>query len=179
MAVTINGNGAVTGLTALPDSAMAVGSVIQVVQTTKTTAFTTTSSSATDVTGLTASITPSSSSNKILVTVSLGNFNNQVADKPAAINIVRGSTNVLVGDNETGSECTAMTTPRATNGAGAHIQLPFSYSVLDSPSTTSATTYKLQVFTTDGGTVSINRPGTRDSASGNTASTLIVQEVVA
>ena len=36
MAVVINGNGAVTGLTALPDSAMAVGSILQVVQTVKT-----------------------------------------------------------------------------------------------------------------------------------------------
>ena len=36
MAVVINGNGAVTGLTALPDAAMASGSVIQVVSTTLT-----------------------------------------------------------------------------------------------------------------------------------------------
>ena len=36
MAVVINGNGAVTGLTALPDSAMASGSVINTSSTTKT-----------------------------------------------------------------------------------------------------------------------------------------------
>ena len=42
MAVVINGNGAVTGLTALPDSAMAEGSVIQIVQSSTTTEVTNT-----------------------------------------------------------------------------------------------------------------------------------------
>ena len=65
MPVSINGNtGVVTGLAALPDSAMASGSIIQVVSTTKTDTFSTSSSSFTDITGLSVSITPASSSNK-------------------------------------------------------------------------------------------------------------------
>ena len=39
MPIVLNGSGAVTGLTTLPDSAMASGSVIQVVSTTKTDVF--------------------------------------------------------------------------------------------------------------------------------------------
>ena len=66
MAVVINGNGAVTGLTALPDSAMAEGSIIQVVQTLKGDAASTNSTSFSDM-GLSVTITPTSSSNKILV----------------------------------------------------------------------------------------------------------------
>ena len=75
MAVSINGNtGVVTGLAALPDSAMASGSIIQVVSTTKTDTFTTTAAitSPAAVTGLSCSITPSSSSNKILIMVNIG-----------------------------------------------------------------------------------------------------------
>ena len=68
MPVSINGNtGVVTGLAALPDSAMSSGSIIQVVSTTKTDTFSTSSSSFTDITGLSVSITPASSSNKILI----------------------------------------------------------------------------------------------------------------
>ena len=72
MAVTINGNGAVTGLTALPDSAMAEGSVIQVVSTIKKDAFTTnTSNNFVEVTGLNVTITPTSSSNKLFFQLDL------------------------------------------------------------------------------------------------------------
>jgi hypothetical protein len=155
------------------------GNILQVIQTTKTDAFTTTSQTAVDVTGFTAAITPSSSSNKVLVTVNLGTFNNQHELKRAMVTIVRGSTNVLVGDADTGHEVTAVMCTRSNSGDGNRVQIPFSYTVLDSPNTTSATTYKIQVFASDGGTVSINRPGTRDQYSGNTASTLILQEVAA
>jgi len=157
----------------------ATGKILQVVQATKTDGFITNSTSMVDVPSLSASITPSNSSNKILITVSLGSFNNHHALKRAALNIVRGSTNVLVGDADTGVEVTAITCTRSTSGQGGHIQIPFSFTVLDSPSTTSATTYKVQVYSTDGDYVSVNRPGNQDAYSGNTASTLLLMEVAA
>ena len=43
------------------------GSILQVAQATKTDTFTTTSTSFTDITGMTVNITPSSASNKVLV----------------------------------------------------------------------------------------------------------------
>lgn len=89
MAVVINGNGAVTGLTALPDSAMASGSVIQVIRTLKKDIFSTTVTSAANggtdglglynagavqVTGLTATITPSNANNLLIVDIFTGSF---------------------------------------------------------------------------------------------------------
>tara|TARA_Y100000992_G_scaffold187171_1_gene126679 strand:+ start:3815 stop:4363 length:549 start_codon:yes stop_codon:yes gene_type:complete len=75
MSITINGNGTVTGLSALPASAMSTGSIIQVVSTTKTDTTTETLAanavSANDIGGLQVTITPSSSSNKIILTCSL------------------------------------------------------------------------------------------------------------
>ena len=71
MAVTINGNGAVTGLTALPDSAMSSGSVIQKV--TATFAGATGSSDGNNTgsytdSGITATITPSSGTDILIFT---------------------------------------------------------------------------------------------------------------
>ena len=65
MAITLNGDGIISGITDYDSGD--VGRVLQVVTTTKTDTFTTTSSSLTDITGLSASITPASTSNKILI----------------------------------------------------------------------------------------------------------------
>ncbi len=51
------------------DAGLPAGAVLQVVQTTKTDTFSTTSTSFTDITGMTVNITPSSTSNKVLVLV--------------------------------------------------------------------------------------------------------------
>ena len=85
MAITINGTGSITGLTAggLPDASITsddiaagavtaakigyAGAILQVKQIYKQDTFTTTSTSFTDVTGLSLAITPSSASNYILV----------------------------------------------------------------------------------------------------------------
>ena len=74
MALTLSGDGDITGLAvgALPPNVIGTGAVLQVVQATKTDSFTTTSTSFTTPTGLSLSITPSSSSNKILI--SLNNY---------------------------------------------------------------------------------------------------------
>jgi len=73
MPVSINGQtGAVTGLAALPDSAMSSGSIIQVVQTVKKDSFSTnTYNNFVEITGLNATITPTASTNKLLIQVDL------------------------------------------------------------------------------------------------------------
>ena len=75
MSITINGNGTVTGLSALPASAMSTGSIIQVVSSTKTDQTNETLAagavSSSDISGLQVTITPSSSSNKIILTCTL------------------------------------------------------------------------------------------------------------
>ena len=96
MAVTINGNGAVTGLTALPDSAMASGSVIQTVEGSTNTEVTSSSTSFID-SNLSASITPSSTSSKILVLVNQAYAPQR--DSGSGVNgrliLVRDSTTIL------------------------------------------------------------------------------------
>lgn len=156
------------------------GTVIQVVQSTATAVFTSTAVSTwTDITGLSATITPSSSSNKILITVSsymyiiAGLVNNQ----EGMFQIVRGSTPIQLGD-ASGSRtvCTGIVDSVASNFSA----IPITYSYLDSPATTSATTYKIQGYMNSSVTGwGINR-GQGDTNSANSprsASCIILQEV--
>lgn len=164
------------GKVAFPNTS--TGKILQAVTTTKTDTFSSTSSSFTDLTGMSVSITPSSTSSKILVSFSLGCFQNGTAGSRAFLTIVRDSTNILIGDAATGHECTYAVCTRSANND--HIQIPVSGQVLDSPSTTSATTYKLQCSVgNDGGTMTLNRPNTADAQSGNAASSITVMEIAA
>lgn len=137
MAVTIRGSGQVP---------------VQIVQTVKTDTFTTTSALPTfvDVTGLSATITPTSSSNKVLVTVT-GTLGVGNPSYPTAVNLVRGSTSIAIGDARGSSaRCCAGVQLPGTSGGGI-----FSVTFLDSPATTSATTYKLQLAVESGSTALI------------------------
>lgn len=112
------------------------GHVIQVVQATYATETSSTSSSYGD-TGLTLNITPSNSSNKVLCIVSLGSsgvINSSGADARGRFKILRGSTDVHLVDVRS-----------YDYGNSGSIQFtPGCITFLDSPATTSATTYKLQ-----------------------------------
>ena len=140
------------------------GGIIQVKMGTFTGKFNTASSTMVD-SGLSVTITPKFNTSKILVQVSLGSLSNNERYKRAFMNIVRGSTNVITGDAATGHEVTAALNSRSADDN--HIQIPVSFMVLDSPATTSATTYKVQ----------LSRGA--DSYAGNAASTIIVMEVSA
>lgn len=116
------------------------GKVLQVVTATDSAGLSSSSSTYVD-TGLTASITPSSTSNKILVVATMGTFGADAASpQGATIRLVRGSTELMY-----------------SAGLGAHPTITYiytagpSFSYLDSPSTTSSTTYKTQ-FKSDSGT---------------------------
>ena len=109
--------------------------IVQIVQSTYTTETNSSSSTYAD-TGLTATITPTSSSNKILVllTHSACRKANSTNDTFMAMKLVRSGTDIA----------------QVTDYAGAstdHKELYFgniSYSYLDSPATTSSRTYKTQ-----------------------------------
>ena len=113
------------------------GSILQVVQTIKTDSFTTTSTSFTDVTGLSVSITPSSTSSKILVIANVP-FARDGTGSDAWVRLVRDST--IIGNGNSGYFGQA---------AGQYGLDPSTASriCLDSPATTSAVTYKIQVAT--------------------------------
>jgi len=119
------------------------GGIIQVVQTVKTDTFSNNNTTTfADITGLSASITPRSSSNKILIhyNVASSMVNGGYGFH---IRLVRGSTNIALGD-ASGSVIQGTTSSYSASGAANY---PVYYQVcnfLDSPATTSATTYKLQ-----------------------------------
>lgn len=121
--VTPTISGTVTGLSA---ASLPAGSVLQVVQVSYNTEFSTTSSTFADI-GLSASITPSSSSNKVLVFYSIGYL---IQDTNlAGIQLLRGAT-IL------------QSSVRAAASSAHASYMHNEY--LDSPSTTSSVTYKIQ-----------------------------------
>ena len=168
---------AVTG-TVLTDTSPKAGNVIQVVSTTKTDVFTTTSTSFVDVTGLSASITPTSSSSKIMVCVSFCISANSAAGYPIA-RLLRGSTVIYAGD-AAGSRTPALTTATGFGSDGGFI-IPYSAQFLDSPATTSSTTYKVQALQTAGNTTRIGATGADNDTSAfvRTASSIVLMEIAA
>jgi len=155
------------------------GKILQVVSTVKTNTFSaSTNNTFTDVTDLSASITPSSSSNKILIFASIQG--GATANGIGLIRLVRNSTAISVGDSA-GSRNLA-STGIDTNNASADLILAGNIMHLDSPATTSSTTYKIQVNTGDtGGTIYVNRSSSDTDSLyiGRYASNIILMEVSA
>jgi hypothetical protein len=117
------------------------GKVLQVVQGTTTTQTTIASTSDTD-TGITATITPSSATSKILVIVNglFQSYRGSLATNQQSVKakILRAATTIVSNNNDYVSTFTA----------GGTFELnfkgPYAQTYLDSPATTSATTYKVQ-----------------------------------
>jgi hypothetical protein len=140
------------------------GTVLQVVSVTKTDTFTMSSSTFTDVTGLSVSITPRSSSSKILVNINVSGGGTPGFSALIA-RLMRGSTPIAIGDAAGGRP---RTTIGNTPGFGDTSAVPNgSFSFLDSPATTSPLTYTVQIANNGGSQiVYINRsPADTDNAS--------------
>ena len=168
-------NTSISNVTSLP-AAISTGKVLQVVSTHKSDAFTTTSTSFTDITGLSVTITPSSSSNKILVSYDITGSEDVDANR-FYLRLLRGAT-VIGGGDSAGSRFSGI------GGFGTHNNTIQSGNVsgtfLDSPSTTSATTYKIQCSCTAGGNTGfINRTESDSDESGQirSASNITVYEI--
>ena len=154
--------------------------ILQVVSTTKTDTFSTSSSTLTDITGLSVSITPSSSSSKILVIAYInGVIDTGSSSYGGRLQLVRGSTNIAQGDAADSRQV-------GTGHLGGQDSWPFFQSTtityLDSPSTTSSTTYKIQCAHTQSRTIQINTAdGDQNSSTFGlrTVSTITVMEVAA
>ena len=130
------------------------GGIVQVIQTIKKDQFetsTTVGSGYADITGLSATITPKFSTSKIMVEAHIYNSNNNAVN---FFRVLRGSTFIEQ--------------PSGTSSGGANYNAHgFSYfdhqfqdtcviKILDSPATTSATTYKIQTACTSN-VVTINQ----------------------
>lgn len=165
----------------IPSAALPTGSVLQVASTTKTdtTSFASANTNTfVDITGMSVTITPTSATSKIFVM-----FTIQVSQSTTAsvhVRLVRDSTAISIGDSASNRlRDTVFTRPAST---------PYDYdsqnlaaNFLDSPSTTSATTYKLQATlgSSYNGTFYLNRVKLDDDQdyTTRTASTITVMEI--
>ena len=159
------------------DTLSRAGNILQVKQTVKLDAFSTTSTTAVDVTGLSVDITPTSSSNKVLVTVSIALSSNQSNNYTYGI-LKRGSTQLAEASAANNRLRPTFVAYNINEGSTEHRVFTF----LDSPNTTSATTYKMQVQCSSSGNAYVNRSH-RDldqvSIDARTSSTITVMEVAA
>ena len=194
MALILRGNGLVEGLNVTTDNLSSTldfssknitlptgvgGKIIQVVQTTKTDTFSTQSTTPVDITGFSVSITPSSTSSKILVScdtyLSNSGYNGYVF-------LLRDSSQIFVGD-AAGSRPAIS---GCVGGYGAAAAMVYSLnsaaiSYLDSPNTTSQVTYKLQMSSYAANHISyMNRTHSDRDTSGyeaRVASSITVMEI--
>ena len=187
MSITINGYGTISGISAggLPAGTVTSatlasgvgGKVLQVKSVTKTdAAFSTTSTSYTDVTGLSVAITPTSSNSKILVSANIHGIGD--GSTQAYFRFMRDSTPICLG-TDVGSRVSA--TLGSLHFDQANDVNSCSQTFLDSPSTTSEVTYKIQCQTQGSGTIYVNRSNTdaNNATSGRFTSSLTVTEVAA
>jgi len=156
------------------------GKIGQVVQDVKTDTFSTTSSASNPsaISGLSAAITPSATSSKILVMVNIG-FVGQNGGHHMSFFLRRGSTNIHIGD-------AASNRPRATFGTGengvSYVGKAQSMAFVDSPSSTSEQTYTVFVGGNDTAAIYINRSAQDadgQNEEGRFASSIILQEILA
>ena len=157
----------------------ASGGVIQVVNSVFDTKYNTSSHTTYTDTGLSASITPTRSDSKILALISVGGVVARLGGfhQEPDLKLVRGSTDVAEFHNIMKEGGNNFWIPR--NGDTAR----FTKTVIDSPATTSSTTYKIQVRgnTSTSGTmiVGINAVGggNYENSEGGGGSSLCLMEI--
>ena len=173
---TANGSGTIAlsnQLSGMTSASVPAGSVLQIVSAFSTTIFATTSTSYVDITGMTVSITPSSTSSKILVQV-IGQAGNLTNGYITMVQLTRNGT-AIGGGTAASNRPSAFAMSRPSNVDTAET---VGGVFLDSPSSTSAVVYKLQMKV-QGATGTFNKTG-RDVDAGyapRTAASIIVQEI--
>jgi hypothetical protein len=152
--------------------------VLQVVSTTKTDTYTMSSQTYTTVTGLTATITPSSTTSKILIVGSLSGIGDTGVTRGMA-RLVRDSTGLAVGDTAGSRVSGTVQLPIFTTSSDILSQ---TLTFLDSPASTSALVYGIQIRLNDsGGTIYVNRSKTdaNTTSDARVVSTITVMEISA
>ena len=152
MALIKLNNQSLTAVTSLP-AAIPTGKIGQIVQTTTKTETATSSTSFVDCNNLSLNITPTSTSSKILAIANIAGIICSASDGDAvSLRILRDSTQVSVLINVN----------YQTNDDQVLSCVPMT--VLDSPSSTSQLTYKIQVRNRQSNSVSMNGSGDSDSS---------------
>ena len=131
----------------------------------------------TDISGFTTSITPSSTSSKILVQIMMF----VVGFDTTALRLFRDSTSILEGNTATGVEPVAAGVYQSNSSTGSNYfgAQPTTLIKLDTPSTTSAVTYKMQwKSSNNSNTLYLNRNlSDTNQYSFRTVSTITLMEV--
>tara|TARA_Y100000813_G_C24008580_1_gene279325 strand:+ start:63 stop:656 length:594 start_codon:yes stop_codon:yes gene_type:complete len=156
------------------------GKILQVVQTVKKDKTTIQSTSLVDIAGMSVTITPSSASNKVLIRYCVSAFTN---NQYWAMRLLRGSdSTIFIGDQN------ASATSQTRGSFGSYMSSyvdgrSVTQELLDSPNTTSATTYKLQAHSPYSSSyiIGINSSPTNDNYTymTNCVSTITAMEVAA
>jgi hypothetical protein len=165
----------------VPEDVDAGGKILQVVSTAKTDTFSASLAAAgtAAITGLSASITPSATSSKVLVTVTV-NGSNSLNLGTSVFRILRGATLIGAGDTASDRGRISSYSYGSTDGAGMSSS---TFTFLDTPNTTSSTTYSVEAFQPYGGTftVYVNRTNsdTDQARFTRAASSITLMEVAA
>ena len=142
--------------------------VVQVLSTTKTDHFTTTSTSFVDITGMSLTITPKFSTSKVLVTIALNGVYTQEAAHYVRIHLYKGGSN-LSGISTAHGQALASSSNETEYATG------LSTVYLDSPATTSATTYTVYYGSSHGTSVGVCNYGV--GGNGSTRCSIMAQEI--
>ena len=166
-----------TAANTIPRSSMTSGAILQVLQAVKTDTQSTSSATFGDITGLSVSITPTSASSKILVTISVsrGTDSNQISN----FRIMRDATAIGIGDTAGNRVRATMSMYFGSGDSVSHIGTS-AMNFLDSPATTSATTYKVQFRSQQDGSITYINKNASDgdgTTVPRTISTITVMEI--
>jgi len=168
--VTLTNNGTATGFPGL-------GKIAQVVQSVRTApqTFTLATGTLADVSGISLNITPSSVTSKILVEYRI--HVGRAATEAAPYSVLLRDGSIIFQGDSVGSR------QRATSTFGTQPSTEFqsfqSQIYLDSPASTSALTYKIQVGGFNGRTFYVNQPDVNSVKMAMTTSTITAMEVLA
>jgi hypothetical protein len=135
----------------LSNDRLPTGTILQVVNSIKTDTLASAGAGAWNDTGVSAAITPRSTSSKIVVNVNISGAHNS---SNTWFKVLRGSTDLGLGD--AGSSRLQCTFGNVYTFGDSNIMKTHSFQLLDSPSSTSELTYKVQARS-NGGTYYINR----------------------
>lgn len=130
------------------------GHVLQVVQALKRDTSSSSSTSYVDLPGLSQAITPASTSNKVLVQYAIMSSHNGSGSIPSFLTQIVRDSSAISGALPTDTSVSQYGTTVNYSGSGRMQWVTMTY--LDSPSTTSSTTYKIQYRVDGGDAIEIN-----------------------
>jgi hypothetical protein len=169
-----------TGSRTIPKGTLPTGSILQVVQNVTTSATSYSGLAQTWVSGssfLSASITPAATSSRILIILQIGKVHNI---NGVAVRLTRGGSSIFIGD-AAGSRPQATTANVSGFNADTNHSDAVNITYVDSPSSTSSTTYSFDTYAEGSGVVGLNRSisdgDNTQEYSNRAASSIILMEI--